>query len=108
MRGVIPIEFEMNIVFFLEGYKPNLEEKLLLQNAISNLPTTENHEQCFKMSYDKAPMIDFQRFIRLGKDELLGASPNPKPFEYFLYDHFPLKLNKEDYQCVCRIPKKNG
>lgn len=60
------------------------------------------------MSYDKVTMTDFQRLIRLGKDELLSAAQKPKPSEHILYDHCPLKLNEDNYQHVCRIPKKNG
>lgn len=43
------------------------------------------------MSYDKVTMTDFQRLIRLGKDELLSAAQKPKPSEHILYDHCPLK-----------------
>ncbi|KAK8509532.1 hypothetical protein V6N12_001622 [Hibiscus sabdariffa] len=36
--GVIPLEFEMNTVAWSEGQKPELEKKLLLEDAISDLP----------------------------------------------------------------------
>ncbi|XP_062171171.1 DNA (cytosine-5)-methyltransferase CMT3 [Alnus glutinosa] len=108
VRGVIPLEFEMNTVAHDEGHNLNLEEKLLLKDAISDLPSVGNYEQHDEMPYDKAPLTEFQRFIRLGKDELLGVSQNPKPSEHLLYDHCPLKLNDDDYQRVSRIPKRKG
>ncbi|KAE8036996.1 hypothetical protein FH972_009624 [Carpinus fangiana] len=108
VRGVIPLEFEMNTVAHDEGHNLNLEEKLLLEDAISDLPAVGNYEQHDEMPYDKAPKTEFQRFIRLGKDELLGASQNPKSSEHLLYDHCSLKLNDDDYQRVSRIPKRKG
>lgn len=38
--------------------------------------------------------------------EMMGSSSESKPREQMLYDHRPLELNKDDYQRVCRVPKK--
>lgn len=107
VRGVIPLEFEMNTVAHDEGHNLKLEEKLLLEDAISDLPAVENNEHRDEISYSKPPQTEFQKLIRLGKDELLFAQKR-KPLECALYDHRPLELNNDDYERVCRIPKKKG
>lgn len=38
--------------------------------------------------------------------EMLGISTRKKSSESLLHDHRPLELNTDDYQRVCRIPKK--
>ncbi|KAF5447968.1 hypothetical protein F2P56_033477 [Juglans regia] len=108
VRGVIPVAFEMNTVAHDEGHNLKLEEKLLLQDAISDLPAVENHEDRDEIPYRKAPTTEFQRIIRLGREDLPGSSPKAKQSKFVLYDHRPLKLNEDDYERVCRIPKKKG
>ncbi|KAF5735727.1 Chromomethylase 1 putative isoform 3 [Tripterygium wilfordii] len=108
MRGVIPTEFEMNTVAYDEGCTPQLERKLLLEDAISDLPSVENNEHRDEIPYGEDPKTEFQRFIRLRKHELFGSLHEIEPSEMLLYDHRPLELNSDDYQRVCRIPKKKG
>uniref|UniRef100_F6GUF8 DNA (cytosine-5-)-methyltransferase n=1 Tax=Vitis vinifera TaxID=29760 RepID=F6GUF8_VITVI len=110
IRGVIPLEFEMNTVAYDEGHKfDELETKLLLADAISDLPPVTNDEARDEMPYGKAPQTEFQRFIRLRKNEMLGTSPSESnPSGNKLYDHRPLELNADDYQRVCQIPKTKG
>uniref|UniRef100_A0AAU7N4H5 DNA (cytosine-5-)-methyltransferase n=1 Tax=Vitis davidii TaxID=103354 RepID=A0AAU7N4H5_9ROSI len=110
IRGVIPLEFEMNTVAYDEGHKfDELETKLLLADAISDLPPVTNDEARDEMPYGKAPQSEFQRFIRLRKNEMLGTSPSgSNPSGHKLYDHRPLELNADDYQRVCQIPKTKG
>ncbi|EOY32390.1 Chromomethylase 1, putative isoform 6, partial [Theobroma cacao] len=108
VRGVIPLEFEMNTVAYDEGQKVELETKLLLEDAIADLPAVGNYEHQDEMDYDKDPQTEFQRFIRLRKEEMPGSSPKAKPAKHLLYDHRPLELNVDDYQRVCQIPKKKG
>ncbi|TYH08893.1 hypothetical protein ES288_A07G053100v1 [Gossypium darwinii] len=109
LRGVIPVEFEMNTVGWEEGKKIELEKKLLLEDAISDLPSVGNYEDKDEMDYDKDPKTEFQRFIRLRREEMPGfSSLNAKPTKHLLYDHRPLQLNTDDYQRVCRVPKRKG
>ncbi|GLU19509.1 hypothetical protein SLE2022_357570 [Rubroshorea leprosula] len=107
VRGVIPLEFEMNTVAYDEGEKPELKEKLLLKDAISDLPAVGNNEERDEMPYDKEPQTEFQRFIRSGKEDILGSS-DAQSAKSMLFDHRPLELNKDDYQRVCQIPKQKG
>ncbi|KAH9740806.1 DNA (cytosine-5)-methyltransferase CMT3 [Citrus sinensis] len=108
LRGVIPTEFERNTVAYDEGQQAELARKLLLQDAISDLPSVDNYESRDEIPYDREPETEFQCFIRLRKDEMMGSSSESKPREQMLYDHRPLELNKDDYQRVCRVPKKKG
>ncbi|MED6131246.1 hypothetical protein PIB30_008286, partial [Stylosanthes scabra] len=108
VRGVIPLEFEINTVAHDAGHQIQLEKKLFLEDAISDLPSIENDECRDEMSYDKPAKTDFQRFIRLSKSAMLGLSSSSKTSGSLLYDHRPLGLNSDDYQRVCRIPKKKG
>lgn len=108
VRGVVPVEFESNVVAYNEGCVAQLEKKLFLEDAISDLPPVENNEHRDEMPYTTDPKTEFQRQIRLRKDELLDASLKSNPSECLLYDHRPLELNNDDYQRVCRIPKKKG
>ncbi|KAF7819761.1 DNA (cytosine-5)-methyltransferase CMT3 [Senna tora] len=108
VRGVIPLEFEINTVAYNEGHKVQLQKKLLLEDAISDLPPVENNEKRDEIPYNKPAQTEFQRFIRLSRSELLGISDRSKSAKAMLYDHRPLELNSDDYQRVCRIPKKKG
>ncbi|KAE8735020.1 DNA (cytosine-5)-methyltransferase CMT3 [Hibiscus syriacus] len=107
VRGVIPLEFENNTVAWAEGQKPELEKKLLLEDAISDLPLVGNYENRDDMDYDNDPKTEFQRFIRLSREEMPGSS-SAKSGKHLLYDHRPLQLNTDDYQRVCQIPKRKG
>ncbi|KAJ6307252.1 hypothetical protein OIU76_017112 [Salix suchowensis] len=100
VRGVVPLEFEGNTVAYEEGVKRELERKLFLQDAISDLPAVANDEKRNEMPYGESPKTEFQRMIRLKK---MGLELND-----LLFDHRPLELNEDDYQRVCRIPKKKG
>ncbi|GFZ18230.1 chromomethylase 3 [Actinidia rufa] len=105
VRGVIPKEFESNVVAYEEGQEVELEKELFLKDAIYDLPRVENDEQRDEMAYGSEPKTDFQRFIRMGKDELLSSALSA---ENILFDHRPLQLNDDDYQRVCQIPKIKG
>ncbi|KAG4991592.1 hypothetical protein JHK87_025049 [Glycine soja] len=64
-----PIEFwhKINTVAYNEGQKVQLQKKLLLEDAISNLPMVQNNECRDEIKYDKVAQTEFQRFIRLSK-----------------------------------------
>lgn len=100
VRGVVPLEFEGNTVAYEEGVKPQLERKLFLEDAISDLPAVANDEKRDEMPYGESPKTEFQRMIRLKK---MGLELND-----LLFDHRPLELNDDDYQRVCQIPKRKG
>ncbi|KAL1356570.1 hypothetical protein HN51_008568 [Arachis hypogaea] len=108
VRGVIPLEFEINTVAHDEGHHITLEKKLLLEDAISDLPLIENDESRDEMPYDKPAKTDFQQFIRLSKSAMLGLSRSSKSLKSLLHDHRPFGLNGDDYQRACWIPKKKG
>ncbi|KAK6944725.1 Chromo domain [Dillenia turbinata] len=107
-RGVIPHEFEINTVAYDEGHKVQLEKKLFLEDAISDLPAVNNDEERDQMPYRSVPKTDFQHFIRLGRKETLFSCSDMEASKRMVYDHRPLKLNDDDYARVCRIPKKKG
>ncbi|KAL0369393.1 UNVERIFIED_CONTAM: DNA (cytosine-5)-methyltransferase CMT3 [Sesamum angustifolium] len=109
VRGVIPTEFESNTVAFDEGREVNLKKELFLGDALSDLPHVENNEERDEMPYDSEPQTEFQRFIRLRRDEMPGClKVNSEVSEHCLFDHRPLLLNQDDYERVCQIPKKKG
>ncbi|GAU22796.1 hypothetical protein TSUD_142360 [Trifolium subterraneum] len=113
VRGFIPVEFEGCTVAYNEGHTVQLQNKLILQDAISDLPSIENSETRDEIEYGDPPHTEFQRFIRLSKNEMLGTSNEGtsnemKSSKSLLHDHRPLKLNTDDYQRVCRIPKRKG
>ncbi|KAI3450870.1 hypothetical protein Pfo_007535 [Paulownia fortunei] len=109
VRGVIPTEFESNTVAFDEGREFNLKKELFLGDAISDLPCVENNEERDEMPYDSEPQTEFQRFIRLRRDEMPGCLTfKTEVLGNNLYDHRPLLLNQDDYERVCQIPKKKG
>lgn len=108
VRGVIPIEFEMHTVAYDEGHSYELQKKLLLEDAISDLPPVGTHHGRDEMPYEKGPQTDFQRFIRSSAKEMMGITDNSVDSGRLLFDHRPLELNSDDYERVCRIPKKKG
>ncbi|KAG9155955.1 hypothetical protein Leryth_012031 [Lithospermum erythrorhizon] len=108
-RGVVPQKYESNVVAYEEGHNAMLKKELTLEDALSDLPPVENNESRDEMPYNTEPKTDFQRFIRLKKDAMLGSSrANSERLNEVLYDHRPLELNTDDYQRVCLIPVKKG
>ncbi|KAG6526584.1 hypothetical protein ZIOFF_016575 [Zingiber officinale] len=115
-RGGAPNEFEQNIVAYDEDQHPQLEKKLLLEDAISDLPEIGNYEDRDEMPNDRPPITEFQKFIRLPKIDLCGCAQAlasgsivDRPIaKHQFFDHRPLQLNDDDYQRVCAIPKKKG
>ncbi|KAK4764206.1 hypothetical protein SAY87_013644 [Trapa incisa] len=109
VRGVIPLEFEAHTVAYDVGFcLDKLERKLLLEDSISDLPAVGNYHHQDEMLYDKDPKTDFQRYIRLSKEDMASRYAGSNPVNQLLYDHRPLELNRDDYDRVCKIPKKKG
>ncbi|XP_076930396.1 DNA (cytosine-5)-methyltransferase CMT3-like [Bidens hawaiensis] len=108
-RGAVPLEFESNAVIHDDVKGAELEKELFLGDAISDLPTVENDEKRDEIPYEEAAKTEFQKFIRLKKEDMPGFSGvGVGSSEHLLYDHRPLKLNDDDYQRVCQVPKKKG
>ncbi|KAF7809603.1 putative DNA (cytosine-5)-methyltransferase CMT1 [Senna tora] len=107
-RGFAPCEFEEITVAYDTKEKSELAGALTLEDAISDLPSVTNDEGQDEMKYGKAPRTDFQKYIRLRKNDMVSFPIQSQPQRQILYDHRPLQLNKDDFQRVCRIPKKKG
>ncbi|KAL6221550.1 hypothetical protein ACLB2K_004946 [Fragaria x ananassa] len=107
-KGQIPTKWEQSCVAYNEGHDHPLGRKLLLEDALSDLPEVENAEIRDEMPYGKQPQTEFQKFIRLSKDGLLENSKKNLSLNEILYDHRPLKLNVDDHERVCHVPKEKG
>ncbi|KAK8639939.1 hypothetical protein V6N13_138305 [Hibiscus sabdariffa] len=104
-----PPEFERNTVAYSEGQPRQLEDALLLRDAISDLPPVANDEAREEMKYEKPPETDFQRYIRSSKYAMTGSALDIATIiTNRLYDHRPLALFEDDYTRVCLIPKRKG
>nr|XP_043606096.1 DNA (cytosine-5)-methyltransferase CMT3-like [Erigeron canadensis] len=109
-RGSSPVEFESNAVTYDDLSAVVLEKELFLEDAISDLPPVTNFEEKDEIPYRELPKTEFQKFIRLKKQEMPGFSGTigVDSADHLLYDHLPYKCNDDDYQRVCQIPKKKG
>ncbi|KAL2348670.1 hypothetical protein Fmac_002670 [Flemingia macrophylla] len=108
-RGFVPTEFEEITVAYDSKETCQLADALLLEDAISDLPSVSNDESRDEMNYGTAARTEFQKYIRLKKNEMVGHVATAKSTTCrMLYDHRPLQLNKDDYDRVCQIPKKKG
>ncbi|KAG5521866.1 hypothetical protein RHGRI_034180 [Rhododendron griersonianum] len=63
------IEFEGNVVAYKEAQRVELEKKLFIKDAISDLPPVKKDEARDEMPYHSEAMTEFQQFIRLRKDD---------------------------------------
>ncbi|VVB06841.1 unnamed protein product [Arabis nemorensis] len=82
-----------------------LEPPLDLGDAIRDLPPVTNYVKEDEREYT----TDFQKFIRLKRsDTLISMDGGDKSQPQILYDHQPKRLNADDYERVCKIPKKKG
>ncbi|XP_037497648.1 putative DNA (cytosine-5)-methyltransferase CMT1 isoform X2 [Jatropha curcas] len=110
-KGGIPNEFEEIAVAYDKNHPCKLEKALYLADAISDLPQVTNDESQDERKYGTTARTEFQRYIRLKRNDLVGyttAAAQNVSCPRKLYDHRPLNLNIDDYQRVCRIPKKKG
>ncbi|XP_059644065.1 DNA (cytosine-5)-methyltransferase CMT2-like isoform X2 [Cornus florida] len=62
-----PPEFERNTVAYDEDQPRQLEEAVILRDAISDLPAVTSHETREEMTYQMPPETEFQKYIRLTK-----------------------------------------
>ncbi|CAH9132941.1 unnamed protein product [Cuscuta epithymum] len=106
-----PSEFERNVVAYDEGQPRELEEALVLQDAISDLPAVTSREIREEMPYCMPPESDFQKYIRLPKHEIMGSTPSSevrKMKDHILYDHRPLLLSEDNITRVSLISHRKG
>ncbi|KAI4979519.1 hypothetical protein ZWY2020_016272 [Hordeum vulgare] len=106
VRGGAP----QSIVAYNENQNPTLNNALVLEDAISDLPKVGNDQGDDITEYLVKPETEFQRYNRLSRKETLDYSFGDKtgPGEGKLLDHRPLKLNEDDYERVKQIPLKKG
>ncbi|KAD6453747.1 hypothetical protein E3N88_08453 [Mikania micrantha] len=110
VRYFPPAEFEQNTVAYDEGQPRKLQEAIVLRDAISDLPPVTSHEVREEMTYDMPPETEFQKYIRLTKDELNGSAPKGVTDwkHSVLTDHRPYKLSEDDFHRLSYIPRKKG
>ncbi|PIA38263.1 hypothetical protein AQUCO_02800142v1 [Aquilegia coerulea] len=107
-RGVVPLEFERNTVAHdTADHQLHLKSAVILSDAIMDLPPVTNDESRDQIPYGNTPETDLQKYLRCSKQKLMGinASEASSPV---LYDHLPYKLNQDDFDRVCRVPKRKG
>ncbi|KAJ0097151.1 hypothetical protein Patl1_27326 [Pistacia atlantica] len=118
-KGLVPAEFEEVTVAYAKDQPCQLEKAVRLDDAISDLPPVTNDESQDERNYGTATRTEFQKYIRVKRNCKLNriyiavhvvslSTPQNAPRPGLLYDHRPLKLNEDDYERVCRIPKKKG
>ncbi|KAF3642124.1 DNA (cytosine-5)-methyltransferase CMT2 [Capsicum annuum] len=103
-------EFERNTVAYDEGQPRDLEEALVLRDAISDLPAVTWHETREEMPYEMPPQTAFQKYIRSSKHEIMSCSSTGvnETKEPLLSDHRPCQLGEDDYLRVCLVPHRKG
>ncbi|XP_010324482.1 DNA (cytosine-5)-methyltransferase CMT2 isoform X1 [Solanum lycopersicum] len=103
-------EFERNTVAYEEGQPRDLEEALVLRDAISDMPAVTWHETREERPYEMPPETEFQKYIRLSKHEILSCTSTgvKETKEPVLSDHRPCQLNEDDYLRVCLVPRRKG
>ncbi|KAE9596552.1 putative DNA (cytosine-5-)-methyltransferase [Lupinus albus] len=100
-RGFVPSEFEEITVAYDSKDTCQLGDALFLEDAISDLPPVANDESQDERKYATAPCTEFQRYIRLKRNEMVGnMHPSQSQSGRILYDHRPLKLNQDDYDSL--------
>ncbi|KAB2070536.1 hypothetical protein ES319_A08G162000v1, partial [Gossypium barbadense] len=98
VRYGYPAEFERNTVAYDEGQPRQPEDALVLRDYFSDLPPVANNEAREKMTYEKPPETDFQRYIRSSEYKMIGSELNgAKRIMNLLYDHRPSPLSEDDY-----------
>ncbi|VFQ89132.1 unnamed protein product [Cuscuta campestris] len=111
MRHWPPPEFERNVVAYDEGQPRELEEALVLQDALSDLPAVTSREVREEMPYCMPPESDFQKYIRLPEHEIMGSTTSTQVRgmkDPVLYDHRPRLLSEDDMTRVSLIPHRKG
>ncbi|KAJ0672052.1 putative DNA (cytosine-5-)-methyltransferase [Helianthus annuus] len=110
VRYFPPAEFEQNTVAYNEGQPRKLQEAIVLRDAISDLPPVTSHEIREEITYEMPPETEFQKYIRLPKDEMTGSAPKGATDwkNSVLTDHRPYKVSEDDYHRLCHVPRRKG
>ncbi|KAI7742565.1 hypothetical protein M8C21_011599 [Ambrosia artemisiifolia] len=110
VRYFPPAEFEQHTVAYDEGQPRKLQQAAVLRDAISDLPPVTSHEVREEITYEMPPETEFQKYIRLTKDEMTGSAPKGVTDwkSLVLTDHRPYKLSEDDFHRVCYVPRKKG
>ncbi|GFP90714.1 DNA (cytosine-5)-methyltransferase cmt3 [Phtheirospermum japonicum] len=106
-KGVVINEFK-EIIVGHENEHSELREPVLLGEAISDLPKVTNDATMDEMPYGTSSSNEFQKNIRLRRRDIFPDSQTKDSHKAVLYDHRPFKLNADDYERVCHIPKVKG
>eukprot|EP00271_Cylindrocystis_brebissonii_P008671 TRINITY_DN23144_c0_g1_i1.p1 TRINITY_DN23144_c0_g1~~TRINITY_DN23144_c0_g1_i1.p1 ORF type:complete len:1126 (+),score=241.94 TRINITY_DN23144_c0_g1_i1:255-3632(+) len=93
-----------------------VERGLTLGDCITDLPEVTNREDREEMPFPHPPKSFFERRMRIPKaafaagkvKEALDATKGRMKQTPVVYDHFPWRLNADDYERSCNIPKKKG
>ncbi|KAG5533803.1 hypothetical protein RHGRI_027858 [Rhododendron griersonianum] len=108
-KGVVTVEYKEILLGFEKDQSCSLEKSILLSDALSELPEVTNFEKRDERPYDSAPRTEFQKYIRTRRPVFLSLNGENSALQKdMLYDHIPYLLNKDDYERVCRIPKRKG
>ncbi|PSS21115.1 DNA (cytosine-5)-methyltransferase [Actinidia chinensis var. chinensis] len=109
-KGIVTNEFKEILVGYENGKSCNLEKSVVLKDALYDLPEVTNYEIRDEMPYVNPPSTEFQKYIRLKRPDLFDSEASAKSSSQMkmLYDHIPLRLNEDDYERVCQIPKEKG
>ncbi|KAF7132455.1 hypothetical protein RHSIM_Rhsim09G0199300 [Rhododendron simsii] len=108
-KGVVTVEYKEILLGFEKDQSCNLQKSIILSDALSELPEVTNFEKRDERPYDSAPRTEFQEYIRSRRPVFLSLNGENSALQKdMLYDHIPYLLNKDDYERVCRIPKRKG
>ncbi|KAM7257803.1 hypothetical protein ACFE04_013544 [Oxalis oulophora] len=105
-RGLGANAFDGIEVKYDKQQPSSLSEPILLGDILSDLPKVTNDDNDDEREYGTNYKTDFQKYIRLKKDDVVSFQDSKKP--HMLYDHCPFHLNKNDHERVCSVPKKKG
>lgn len=110
VRYFPPAEFEQHTVAYDEGQPRELQEAIVLRDAISDLPPVTSHEEREEIPYEMPPQTEFQKYIRLTKDEFNGydSKGDTDCKSSVLTDHRTYKLSEDDFHRVCYVPHRKG
>ncbi|OAE32074.1 hypothetical protein AXG93_2278s1540 [Marchantia polymorpha subsp. ruderalis] len=107
VRMGVPADLTKNLVWFGDKI-PRLRRHITLKDALTDLPPIDNFEQREEMDYLTPPTNPFQRLLRKPQYELQLETKPRKWKAVKVLDHRPLKLNEDDLERTCLIPRRKG
>lgn len=105
-----PLEFEKNTVAYDEGQPRKLQDAAILSDAISDLPAITSQQKQEEMPYGMPPVTEFQKYIRLTKEEMMGFTypQSTATKELLLYDHRSSAFSEDNCIRVSQVPRRKG